>query len=51
MTLEHLIYALFFLLGLSLSELLHAIFDRGYLKRIAIAQERFAEAFEKEVKR
>lgn len=51
MTLEHLIYALFFTLGLSVSELMHAIFNQGYLKRIAIASERFAEAFEKEVKK
>lgn len=43
MTLEHLIYALFFTLGLSVSELLHAIFDRGYLKRLEKYQKDFKE--------
>jgi len=50
MTLDHIFYIAFFMLGLSISELMHAIFDRGYLKRIAIALEKYQKDFE-EVKR
>lgn len=51
MTLDHIFYLAYFMLGLSVSELLHAIFDRGYLKRIAIAVETFVAWAEKEDKR
>lgn len=51
MNIDHIFYIAYFMLGLSISELMHAIFDRGYLKRIAIASERFADDFNKEVKK
>lgn len=51
MTFDHIFYIAYFILGLSISELLHAIFNQGYLKRIAESHEKFVKWAEKEDKK
>lgn len=48
MTLDHLIYGLYFFLGFSVSQLLTELVE---MRRIRKAVERFAEDFAKEVRR